>query len=200
VPVNQIPLTLITDYTQEPQKVYMLDLQEDTYQVYFLGKETGDFHLTGRGSSKGTLVENIAIQGSSEPNQILRSEMDVDLDADGKLAGISVTDPEQVDEITGVNIFVQQYVLDLINDGKFHFPADLVAGALFSPTPSPTGASTPTSTGAPTPTSTVTPTPVVLGANATPASLAAPTPSPTKAPTPTGTVRPHPRPAAPRQH
>ncbi|HSP56236.1 MAG TPA: FecR domain-containing protein, partial [Dehalococcoidia bacterium] len=63
VPVNQIPLTLITDYTQEPQKVYMLDLMQGSYQVYLVGKNTGDFHLTAVGSTHGTAVAKQEIDG-----------------------------------------------------------------------------------------------------------------------------------------
>jgi len=166
VPVNQIPLTLITDYTQEPQKVYMLDLMEDTYQVYLLGKETGDFHLTALGTTHGTAVDEVEIKGSAVPDQILRSEMDIELDSSGKLAGLEISDPVEVDKITGLNVYVQQYVLDLIGEGRFHFPANLVAGAVASPSPT----ASPSSTTAPTPTHTATPTPtpkpVVAGVSA----------------------------------
>src|SRR3990172_7320411 len=64
--VNQIPGTLSTDYTQEPQLIDMRDLQEGTYEVYLLGKECGKYHVSISGAAKGTLVSHPPLQTGAD--------------------------------------------------------------------------------------------------------------------------------------
>ena len=162
--VNQIPGTLSTDYTQEPQLIDMRDLQEGTYEVYLLGKESGKYHVSMSGAAKGTLVSQAAFDGTIAPGETWKLELKIDL-AGQLLASATLSQPVQTDQAPIVKVIVQDKVLELIAQNLALLPSDLVLSAFSTPAPTATATAAATATPSPTPK----PTGVVLAASATPA-------------------------------
>jgi len=162
--VNQIPGTLSTDYTQEPQLIDMRDLQEGTYEVYLLGKESGKYHVSMSGAAKGTLVSQAAFDGTIAPGETWKLELKIDL-AGQLLASATLSKPVQTDQAPIVKVIIQDKVLELIAQNLALLPSDLVLSAFSTPAPTATATAAATATPSPTPK----PTGVVLAASATPA-------------------------------
>src|SRR3990172_2064160 len=162
--VNQIPGTLSTDYTQEPQLIDMRDLQEGTYEVYLLGKESGKYHVSMSGAAKGTLVSQAAFDGTIAPGETWKLELKIDL-AGELLASATLSKPVQTDQAPIVKVIVQDKVLELIAQNLALLPSDLVLSAFSTPAPTATATAAATATPSPTPK----PPGVALAASATPA-------------------------------
>ncbi len=167
--VDQIAGTLATDYTQEPQLIDMRDLQEGTYDVYLLGKDSGKYHVSMSGAAKGTLVSQAAFDGTIAPGETWKLELSIDL-AGELLASAKLSKPVKTDKAPIVKVIVQDRVLELIAQNLALLPSDLVLSAFSTPAPTATASSVATASPSPTPK----PTGVVLAASARPAPTAAP--------------------------
>jgi hypothetical protein len=178
-PVNQIPFTVATDHTEEPQLISLATLTDGTYELYLAAKESGEYHLSVRGMTSGSTVFDEYLEGAVEEGERWRAELQVDLQ-DGSLDAVALTPFAMTEDEPAANIVIPEALVKAIESGRILIPIEPE-----TPTPEPTATPTPQPTATPTPQPTPTP---------TPEPTATPTPQPTATPTPlpfgtlTGTV------------
>lgn len=196
-PVNQIPLTIISDCSETLQQLSLLSLRDGLQELYLQTTGPGEFQLSVTGLTQRTVVCEEEASGQMEADQIWRAGLELDLVDGLRLEDCQLGPFIQTTEPPPAKIVLPDVLLDAISQGDVLIPAGSVLGVTVEP-PTPTPTPTPTST--PTPTDTPVPPPQEPADTPTPTDTAPPppppppTPLPTNTPTPTHTPTPTPLP------
>jgi hypothetical protein len=131
-PVNQIPLTLISDATSDPQFIELITVLDGTYKLFFQPGDFGDYDLSVFGATNGWPVcaetrKGTIIGGKSGLAQ-LRLEV-----RDGALLGCDLGGPVASEETALVN--VPDGLLQAVIAGRNLIPRLFVLGAAATPIP-----------------------------------------------------------------